>query len=335
MPAKQQVKTPTIWIDAAGQAGSRASSEYPPAAGSDLHRHINELWCRYCLDNGPGIPDQLHVPASQAFLQAYCTGAGLPAIDAVLIPTRKTVTCIVTAMNEEQSIPDVLNQLYRLPLKEIIVVVNGSTDTTLEAVKQSGRAVVVHYAKPLGHDVGRAVGAKLADSDMLLFTDGDFSIEAEAYIPFINALENGADLALNELSPFQGNFINWDEVTMMKAFLNRSLGRRDLGTCSLTAVPHALSRKAVESIGVRQLSVPPKAQALALTKGLAVVPAGSVDVIQSNRIRRTNTGANNEVARLIVGDHLEALHTVLAEKDSRLSFPDQMRKRGLIRGNAG
>ncbi|MNP74064.1 hypothetical protein D3C76_1708790 [compost metagenome] len=36
-----------------------------------------------------------------------------------------------------------------------------------------------------------------------------------------------------------------------------------------------------------------------------------VDVIRSNRLRPGNTGSGNDVAKLIIGDHLEALATLL------------------------
>lgn len=79
----------------------------------------------------------------------------------------------------------------------------------------------------------------------------------------------------------------------------------------MTAVPHALSRRALEVIGYRELMVPPKAQALSLLKQLRVEKAGTVNVFKQNRLRQDNTGAGNRVEQLIAGDHAEALQAVL------------------------
>ncbi|MNR45691.1 hypothetical protein D3C85_1645700 [compost metagenome] len=82
----------------------------------------------------------------------------------------------------------------------------------------------------------------------------------------------------------------------------------------MTAVPHALSRRALEVIGYRELMVPPKAQAISLMKQLRVEKAGTVNVFKQNRLRQGNTGAGNRVEQLIAGDHAEALLEVLSQR---------------------
>jgi hypothetical protein len=83
----------------------------------------------------------------------------------------------------------------------------------------------------------------------------------------------------------------------------------------MTAVPHALSRRALETIGYRELMVPPKAQALSILNRLRVEKAGTVNVIKHNRLRKGNTGAGNSVEQLIIGDHAEALQAVIAHRE--------------------
>ena len=51
---------------------------------------------------------------------------------------------------------------------EIIVVVNGSSDTTKEIAEGAG-CRVVYYEEALGINIGRAIGAKKAKGDILLF----------------------------------------------------------------------------------------------------------------------------------------------------------------------
>ncbi|MEH7087276.1 family 2 glycosyl transferase, partial [Neobacillus drentensis] len=99
---------------------------------------------------------------------------------------------------------------------------------------------------------------------------------------------------------------------------------------SLTAVPHALSRKALEIIGYMNLMVPPKAQAIAILNGLRVEVCTSINVVERNKIRNTNVGQTNPVAQLIIGDHLEALREAMDMCGSRLSLSDTQRDRDRI-----
>ncbi|HEY0829483.1 MAG TPA: glycosyltransferase family A protein [Bacilli bacterium] len=247
-------------------------------------------------------------------------------------PAAQTVAAIVTLMNEEQSITAVLDQLQRLPLHEIVVVINGSTDESFYKARKYANATIIHYPQPLGYDVGRAVGAKMAQSDILLFVDGDIPIPAERLVPFVHAIAKGMDVALNDISPYVGLFHRRDHVSIIKEFTNRSLGRPDLGINSLTAVPHALSRRALDIIGFSNLMVPPKAQASAILQGLKISMPASIDVITRNRMRGHNVGMSNPVSEMIVGDHIEALNMAMAAGGERLSCIDTLRKRWLAGG---
>lgn len=139
-------------------------------------------------------------------------------------------------------------------------------------------------------------------------------IPAQQLAVFAAAVDGGVDVALNDLDQLLPPFKLSDHVTRCKLYLNMVLGRSDLGAGSMTAVPHALSRRALEMIGYRELMVPPKAQALALLKQLRVEKAGTVDVFRQNRLRQDNTGAGNKMEQLIAGDHAEALNAVLSQQ---------------------
>lgn len=248
------------------------------------------------------------------------------------LPAHYTVGVIVSVMNEEQVIEKIIEELNTLPFNELIFVVNGSTDRSYETIRKYPKAVIEHYDAPVGHDVGRALGARISQSDILLFLDGDIPIAAEQLLPFIHAIEQGADIALNDLDPYIDIFSKQDHVTRMKIFLNRLLGRPDLRSNSLTAVPHALSRQALNQISIRNLAVPPVAHAIAIQSGLRVCKAGSVDVIHKNKIRMHNTGHSNPVSNLIIGDHAEALALVMEQNGHRLHYADTIRNRIMAQG---
>lgn len=229
---------------------------------------------------------------------------------------RGSLSVIISARNEEETLPKLLEQVMRLRPLEIIVVLNGCSDRSFQRTRLCPQATVVCLPEPAGHDVGRSLGAKLSRGELLLFLDGDMVIPAGQLTPFVAAVDRGVDVALNDLDPLLPPFGLSDAVTRCKLYLNQVLGRPDLGASSMTAVPHALSRQALESIGYRELMVPPKALALAVLGGLRVEKAGGVNVIKQNRLRQGNTGAGNAIERLIAGDHAEALAWVIAQQHS-------------------
>ncbi|WP_342591603.1 glycosyltransferase family A protein [Paenibacillus shirakamiensis] len=236
-----------------------------------------------------------------------------------------TVSAIVIACDEEDTLLQVLQQLSRLPLLETIVILNGCTDRSFAIVQEMEDITLLHYPERLGHDVGRSIGASIASGDILLFVDGDVPVPAEELAPFLIAIDQGLDVALNDISPWLPTFDRQDGVTRLKSFLNVAMGHPKLRSNSLTAVPHALSRKAIQTLGCECLSVPPKAQALALFHGLRVGAQSSADVITRNRLRTGNTGIGNSLAALILGDHLEAFDEVMTQGNARLGQTKMVR----------
>ncbi|MDA8344456.1 MAG: glycosyltransferase [Thermaerobacter sp.] len=235
---------------------------------------------------------------------------------------------VLAAQNEAQTLLSVLLELRSLPLAETVVVVNGSSDATANVARAAG-CRVIEYPEAIGHDVGRAIGAAAVQADAYLFIDGDIVFRAADLAPFIQSIAAGTDVALNDLSSYvQAG----DAVSQAKIFLNRVLGRPDLGSASLTAVPHALSARAVRAIGTARLGIPPVAQAAAVLEGLQVRVVHKVDVVTTNRLhpRTTQDRAPLTVQDLIIGDHLEALGYVMARRGMRCGLTDGKRNRSLL-----
>ncbi|GAA3408580.1 hypothetical protein GCM10020370_44940 [Paenibacillus hodogayensis] len=309
-------------------AGREAALQADEGADGGVIRLLNRSWNGWrSTERAASWTWSLYHEAADKFVAGFESVKGVRLGNPVLVPTTKTIGAVVTAMNEEKAIPVVLEQLERLPLDELVIVVNGSVDRTFWNARKPGKGVVVHYARPLGHDVGRAVGAKLIRSDIVLFMDGDFPIFADHLLPFIDAVETGTDVSLNDIMPYIDVFSSRDQVTIVKEMLNRALGRADLEANSMTAVPHALSRRALDTIGCASLIVPPKAQAMAIRSGLKVEAGPSIDVIAKNRVRDKNSGHDNPVGRMIIGDHLEAFELLMRENGARLHAADVIRDR--------
>jgi glycosyltransferase involved in cell wall biosynthesis len=239
------------------------------------------------------------------------------------------VSVIIPAMNERRTIAQVIwNARDVHPDTEVIVVANGSTDGTDEIAKKAG-ARVIAFQDPLGHDVGRGVGAQHAEGRILLFTDGDLVIPSRDLKPFVNAVMNGTDIALNRYNgPTDKKEVH--SVVLAKHTLNALLHRPDLEGASMTTVPHAISRKALELIGANHLSVPPKAMAMAILNHLNVEAVQYIHVGALNPRRRSRRNNKDPLKELIVGDHLEAMACYIRESDSRCGFPDVTRQREMV-----
>lgn len=244
-----------------------------------------------------------------------------------------SASVVISVCNEDKTIGQVLQELEKLPISQIVVVLNGCTDQSFQIVRKSSKAIVIHYPDRIGHDVGRAAGTKLTNTDIVLYMDGDIVIRARELMPFLIAVDQGVDVALNDISAWVPPFYRQDSVTRCKSFLNRVLNRDDLQANSLTAVPHALSRRAIQMVGVTSLIVPPKAQALAILKGLKVACVHRVDVVNHNRVRARNRGLENEVTQLIMGDHMEALSAIMEMTGTRLQLSYESRSQLAKRRN--
>lgn len=155
---------------------------------------------------------------------------------------QKQLSIIIPVQNEENTIEGVIAEAQKLAPLEIIVVVNGSTDSTEKLAIKSG-ATVITYEEVLGNDTGRAVGAYFAKGDILLFIDGDFVISSTDLSPFVHAVQQGVDLALNDLEHYLTYRFPLHIVTACKYGVNLACNRKDLGVGSTTAVPHAFGKK--------------------------------------------------------------------------------------------
>lgn len=240
---------------------------------------------------------------------------------------KKKLSVIIAAHNEVKTIGPLvrrLSQWQRRP--EVIVVANGCTDGTARIAKRNG-ARVIRFSHKLGPDIGRAIGLSIATGDYFLVMDADMLIPLRQLEPFVRALERGTDIALNRY-PFWGTPQYQHPTAIAKHALNLFTNRKDLRAASLTAVPHGISRRAVNRLGPFAFCVPPVAQARAICANLRVELAGGVGVGAINRWR--NKAHRQTMQSLIIGDCLEAMSVVIKERGTRGGFTDLNRRRDLL-----
>jgi 4,4'-diaponeurosporenoate glycosyltransferase len=98
---------------------------------------------------------------------------------------RPTVSVVVPARDEEQTLPALLAALRgsTVPVVEVVVVDDGSADRTAEVARDGGARVLAAGAPPVGW-TGKAwachVGAGATTGDLLLFLDADTVLAPDA-----------------------------------------------------------------------------------------------------------------------------------------------------------
>jgi glycosyltransferase involved in cell wall biosynthesis len=139
-----------------------------------------------------------------------------------VIPPAFTISLVIPALNEEESIGSVLDAIHRQPLQgilqEILVVDNGSSDSTSSLARQHGACVLSETQR--GYGWACAAGARQAQGEILVFMDADGADDPRQILDLVEPFlqPNGADMVLGsrlrgrrdkKSMPFQQLFGNW------------------------------------------------------------------------------------------------------------------------------
>jgi glycosyltransferase involved in cell wall biosynthesis len=155
------------------------------------------------------------------------------------MPKSLSVSAIIPALNEEQTIAKVVLSLraLRSPLGsplliETIVANNGSTDATSERAVTAG-AKVINVARR-GYGEACWVASDQALGDILLFVDGDGAVDVSDIAGLLSEIDKGAELVIGNRSHFDPGsmtstqiFGNWFACYLMN--LLWGMRAKDLG----------------------------------------------------------------------------------------------------------
>lgn len=244
-------------------------------------------------------------------------------VPVVPVPLRGTAAAIVCVTTMDGALHRVLRELDALPLHEVIVIACGISQPVATSAPVHPTASFIFAPEVADSDVGRALGARLAGADTLLFVSGEQPAPASVLARYLWECDGRADIAISDLPLRNILFRDRGSIAQLQEFLNASLNRPDLKSNSLTALPYALSRRALDAIGAATLCVPAKAHAVAILRKLRIVTGGS----SGDGPARAR---GEQVSPVVAGDHAEAWHTAISIRGSRLKRPDLYRNRDIL-----
>lgn len=138
------------------------------------------------------------------------------------------VSIIIPAKNEELGLAGLLPELIAFyPDAEIIVVNDGSTDTTEQISKNAGVSVITHpYSK--GNGAAVKAGARAAKGDYVVFMDGDGQHSAADVARLLSKMEEGYDLVVGARSgrDSQASVARWSANAFYNGFASWMVNRK-------------------------------------------------------------------------------------------------------------
>ncbi|GAX61397.1 Glycosyltransferase [Candidatus Scalindua japonica] len=101
------------------------------------------------------------------------------------------ISVIIPALNEEESIGMVLNDIPGEIVEDIIVVDNGSNDNTVAVAKNLGATVVLEPLRGYGAACLRGISSLKQDTDIVVFLDADYSDYPQDLYTVVKPILNG------------------------------------------------------------------------------------------------------------------------------------------------
>lgn len=225
------------------------------------------------------------------------------------------ITVVVPARNEAGRIGTVLQNLGTLPVDHIIVISNGSKDSTMQEILQLRlpKLQIIYFHECLGIDIPRAIGAKVAlslGSDVVAFVDGDMvGTFNENLMELVDGvLLKHLDVSLTNCYPSPPRHIErYNPTFQWRLNLNKELGlEKKVGLATPAHGPHAVSRRLLETVSIRELAIPPVILALARVAKLKIDVATTIPHYRLGSSIK-NQIHTNKIIDTIVGDCLEAI----------------------------
>jgi dolichol-phosphate mannosyltransferase len=107
------------------------------------------------------------------------------------------LSVIIPVYNERSTIEEVIDRVNEVNVeKEIIVVDDGSTDGTVEAIRRKEHEVTKVHLSPVNFGKGAAirVGLTYVTGDIIVIQDADIELDPQEYHLLLSRIEQGTDV---------------------------------------------------------------------------------------------------------------------------------------------
>lgn len=134
------------------------------------------------------------------------------------------ISIVIPTYNEESVIKNCLNSLFKQSLNdiEIIIVDDGSTDKTLEQIKElDNKSIKVLTQNHKGPGSARNLGAKNAKGEILVFIDSDMEFEKDFLKKLVESIGKN-----NVIGTFSKEEYLLNKENIWAGFWNINLGRK-------------------------------------------------------------------------------------------------------------
>jgi len=110
----------------------------------------------------------------------------------------KKIAVIIPALNEEETLPSVLNDISKELVDEVVVVDNGSSDRTSQIARDRGATVLSESRRGYGYPCLRGIEhLRATNPEIVVFVDGNYSDHPDEIIKLVRPIvEKGCDLVI-------------------------------------------------------------------------------------------------------------------------------------------
>lgn len=163
---------------------------------------------------------------------------------------------IIPALNEEQTIAQVVRDIPRDIVDEVIVVDNGSTDGTAQRAGEAGARVVSESRRGYGRACATGVASVSSNCEIVIFLDGDGSDCPELMNRLLEPIVTGqCDFVIGsrtrgEREPGSLSFQQILAGKIAGVVLNLLYGVRYTDMCPFRAI----RRDSLEQLGMREMT---------------------------------------------------------------------------------
>ena len=106
--------------------------------------------------------------------------------------SNRTIAVIIPVLNEEQTLPFVLNDIPKDLVDEVVVIDNGSTDKTPEIARESGATLLFESRKGYGYPCLKGMEyLKTKKPDIVVFVDGNHSDHPDEIFKLVGPMVKG------------------------------------------------------------------------------------------------------------------------------------------------